>query len=153
MLQLSTPQPAYPTAYQTVDIAIMTRSLQHILLGKKEGNGLLQFIGGFSDPKSKSLEEDAIRETKEETGLIIKNPIYIGSHIIDDERYRNSVHKIKTALFLAKLDWSQFATANDDIEAVYWMPIKSSWKGILVKKHHVLMNMLLNALTNPDRLW
>lgn len=150
MLQLSTPR--WPISYQTVDIAIMSPCLRYVLLCKKRNNELWQFIGGFADPKTKSLEDDAIREAKEETCLDIGKPIYLGSTLIDDERYRDSQDKMKTAFFIASPTRPQYAKASDDIVEAAWFPIKSFDENILVKKHHCLMKMLLNALTKPPHL-
>lgn len=154
MLQLSTPvRHRYPIAYQTVDVAILSDDKKNILLCKKKGVRQWQFVGGFSDPKCKSLEKDAKREVKEETNLDVNNITYIGSSIIDDERYMIGPDKIKTAFFIAKAKKHQPASAMDDIELVSWFPIKNLWDGIFVKKHRVLFKMLKKRLDKIKKLW
>src|SRR5690606_25736909 len=74
----------YPTCYPTVDVAIIDASRGMLLLGKKDGEQSLRFIGGFADPKSSSYEVDARREVMEETGIEVNDTKYIGSTIIND---------------------------------------------------------------------
>jgi 8-oxo-dGTP pyrophosphatase MutT (NUDIX family) len=152
----------YPISWQTVDIAIINHDNlpfnvnYEILLGRKPNQTKFQFIGGFSDPTSPSLEVDAKREVAEETGLEVDDIFYIGSTLIDDERYRSSVDKIKTAFFVATKVFNK-AVAGDDIQEVRWFPIyndrefsKSLDKNLIVDKHHVLVDLLRNHLTFPE---
>ena len=90
----------YPTSYTTVDVAIMDDDRKSIWLGKKKGEKQYRFIGGFSDPRSESLEADAKRETLEETHIVLSEPEYLLSTLIDDWRYRNSRDKIKTTFWI-----------------------------------------------------
>lgn len=90
----------YPTSYTTVDIAIMDDDRKSIWMGRKKGEKLYRFIGGFSDPTSPSLEADAERETLEETHIVLSKPQYLLSTLIDDWRYRRSRDKIKTTFWL-----------------------------------------------------
>lgn len=89
-----------PRCDQAVDIAIFNSDGSQILLGRKKHQPHFRFIGGFSDVRSNSLEEDAIRETLEEACVVVKNPKYIGSRKVDDPRYANSIHAVKTCLFV-----------------------------------------------------
>lgn len=152
-------QARFPTAYTTVDIAIMNEATDQILLGRKAGEKLYRFIGGFSDPKSPSFERDAIRETVEETGLEVGDLKYIGSTLVDDWRYRNEPDGIKTMLFQAKYLHGR-PTPGDDIEEVKWFEMprggigsqttavnpdkKIDWHH-LNPAHRPLMVMLLNS--------
>jgi ADP-ribose pyrophosphatase YjhB (NUDIX family) len=138
----------YATAYQTVDAAIMFNGA--FLLGHREGNPLYRFIGGFSDPKSSSLEEDAVRETWEETHLTVANPTYISSIKVDDARYRNSGDCIKTALFTVEAN--EYGTATfeeplekngfDDMPYIRWFKPEDINESILTKEHIKLYNIL-----------
>ena len=154
----------YPTAFQCVDIAIINYDNLpadigcELLVGRKPNVEKFQFIGGFSDPTTISLEQDAKREAMEETGLEVDNIKYIGSTLIDDERYRDSVDKIKTALFVAKRIFGK-ASASDDIFEVCWIPIyahktlaESIDKNLIVAKHHVLVDMLIDYLSRHPLL-
>jgi bifunctional NMN adenylyltransferase/nudix hydrolase len=114
----------YPTCYPTVDVAILDKSKNMVLLGKKPGESYLRFIGGFANPISETYEADAKREVYEETGVEVEEPVYIGSLIIDDWRYRKSQDKIKTLMFIATYK-SGRPEANDDIEYVEWVPVNA----------------------------
>lgn len=133
----------YPTAYQTVDIAILNEDETELLLAKKPGEKQWRFVGGFSDPRSESLEEDARREVQEETGIEISDPKYIGSTKINDWRFRGEKDCIKTALFTAKYMFGKPEGA-DDVEAVKWFKIADLTVSDFVPEHHKLFDMFLN---------
>ena len=138
-------QSRYPTAFQTVDVAIFNEDNTKILLGKKPKEDKHRFIGGFSDPNSNSLEEDAKREVMEETGLNeLSDPVYIGSAKISDWRYSSGDDCIKTAFFSVNLLWGR-PQASDDISEVKWFDIKElleNYKNLIVPEHHVLFDIL-----------
>lgn len=115
----------YPVAYTTVDIAIVDYVIDHVLMARKPGFKKWRFPGGFSDIGSETFEEDAIRETQEETGLIISEVRYIGSTKIDDPRYRGLPDQcIKTLLFVGTY-MGGTPRAADDIDEVTWMDIRT----------------------------
>lgn len=92
----------FPTAYQAVDVAVFNEDFTKILLGRKPGQEKFQILGGFSDPElSETLEDDAEREAKEESGLEVTVVDYITSQRINDWRYRNEPDCVRTALFAA----------------------------------------------------
>lgn len=113
----------YPTSYTTVDVAILNKKHTKILLGRKAYDSKFRFIGGFSDPSSKSLEEDARREVLEETNIQIGKLSYICSKKIDDWRYKFEEDCIKTT-FWAGEHISGTPKAGDDIVEVRWFDIK-----------------------------
>lgn len=130
----------YPTAYQTVDVAVVNDK-REILLARKPDEKKWRFIGGFSDPRSDSLEVDAKREVSEEAGIEVDNINYIGSTLIDDWRYRGEQDKIKTALFVAKYVYGKPEGA-DDVAEVKWLPIGVGLsKDNIEPLHHVLVDM------------
>lgn len=130
----------YPIAYQTVDIAVVSEE-RKILLARKPDEKLFRFIGGFSDPRSNSLEIDARREVSEEASIEVDDIRYIGSTVIDDPRYRNEVDKIKTALFVAKYTFGKPEGA-DDVAEVGWFDISGGLdKNIIEPVHHVLVDI------------
>lgn len=132
----------YPMPFTAVDIAIVDDKWR-VLLAKKSNETQYRFIGGFADTNSNCFEDDAIRETQEETGLEVSHPVYIGSAKIQDWRYRNEVNKIKTLLFVVSHVFGS-PKANDDISEVKWFSIKDLRKEDLVKEHGVLLDMFLS---------
>lgn len=129
----------FPTAFQTVDIAVVNDKGE-LLLARKPEEKKWRFIGGFSDPASVSLEEDAKREVQEEAGVEVGNIIYLGSTLINDWRYRGEIDKIKTALFVAKYVFGKPEGA-DDVAEVKWVSINNLTKNDIVETHHVLIDM------------
>jgi bifunctional NMN adenylyltransferase/nudix hydrolase len=123
-------QNAFTRVNQTVDVAIVRSfdgfDMPEVLMARKaveERPIGWRFIGGFVDPSDLSLEMAAAREAKEETGLNLRRPQYIGSFRIDDWRYRNSPESIMTSFFLADCvpGESLLAKPADDIAAVAWI--------------------------------
>jgi len=129
----------FPTAFQTVDIAVVNDKGE-LLLARKPEEKKWRFIGGFSDPASVSLEEDAKREVQEEAGVEVGNITYLGSTLINDWRYRGEIDKIKTALFVAKYVFGKPEGA-DDVAEVKWVSINNLTKNDIVEPHHVLIDM------------
>lgn len=133
----------YPTCYTTVDVAVIDHDKGRILLGRKEGETNLRFIGGFASPQSPSYENDARREVMEETGISVDDITYVGSTIIDDWRYRNEVDVIKTMFFVATYQFGR-PEADDDIQYVEWVSLVDllDEKIKVVDEHVVLVDML-----------
>jgi bifunctional NMN adenylyltransferase/nudix hydrolase len=109
-------------------------------LARKPDEKKWRFIGGFSDPTSVSLEEDAKREVQEEAGVEVGNITYLGSTLINDWRYRGEIDKIKTALFVAKYVFGKPEGA-DDVAEVKWVSMNNLNKADIVEPHHVLIDM------------
>ena len=145
----------YPTCYPCVDIAILDRTKFQVLLGQKEGEERLRFVGGFASPDSPNYEADARREVMEETGVEIDGLKYIGSTIINDWRYRKDTDKIKTMFFVADYQFGR-PQADDDIAYVQWVPMADFMNGKveIMPEHEVLANMLVDYIskniTLPD---
>jgi bifunctional NMN adenylyltransferase/nudix hydrolase len=148
----------YPTAFCTVDVAIMDNKRSRILLGRKPNEDKYRFIGGFSDPNTLSLEDDCKREVMEETHIEISQPEYLMSTIIDDWRYKNSADKIKTTFWIADRIGGD-PQADDDIaelqmfdvsEFIYeegYSPYDTPYRlDKIIPEHRVLMTKLLNYL-------
>ena len=113
------------TAFSTVDIAIVDRHANKILLGRKGTRWCI--IGGFTDPTSMSDEEDACRELKEETGLVAQphELKYIGNFAIPDGRYVGTIHAIRTHFYLFDVNHKVVTPkGSDDIEEVCWFSLK-----------------------------
>lgn len=146
----------YPTSFQAVDIVIHNKRTNEILLGSKWQDKTRtapkkekRFVGGFVDPADPSLEYAAMREKSEEAGISLElsKPLYIGSFRVDDPRYRESIHKIMSAVFYCEYLFG-FAKAGDDIAAVEWVSLDNfrinySKPGYLAPEHLPLVEMLI----------
>ena len=97
----------YPIVYSTVDVIMerdpsyLGRSAPEYLVGKKGDKYC--FIGGFVDKEDCSLQNAAIREAREETGIDVTFIKYSGSLKIDDERYRGTKDSIMTHCFTVSI--------------------------------------------------
>lgn len=147
----------FPVSYQTVDICmwresgpknamwdfsgILPRKVE-ILLGKKPGESVWRFPGGFVDPSDESLEHAAAREMQEETGMTsfsgIKGFDYWGSYRIDDWRYRSEEDKLMTSLFGVKYS-SGAPTPGDDIEEAGWFDVEFITTHLIFPGHLCLL--------------
>jgi bifunctional NMN adenylyltransferase/nudix hydrolase len=114
------------------------------LLGRKPGEALWRFPGGFVDPQHDlSLEMAAKREAREECGDIELGPAkYLGSIRINDWRYRSSCDKITTALFELPYLWGG-PRAGDDLKDVAWFALNADLKQHVNPIHHPLLEMLI----------
>lgn len=130
----------FPTAYQTVDIAVFN-SKNQLLLAKKELEPKWRFIGGFSDPSSPTLEDDAKREVKEEADIEVDNIKYVCSSICDDWRYRKEKDKIKTVLFKADYIFGSIQP-NDDIHLLKWFDFDQIKEENIMPEHIILFKKL-----------
>jgi bifunctional NMN adenylyltransferase/nudix hydrolase len=136
----------YDTSYQATDSVIIRKATRELLLGRKKDATLFRFIGGFVDPKDDSLENASVREKNEEAGINLEcsEPAYLGSFRVDDPRYRNSRHKIMSAVFYSYVLWGM-AKAGDDIVEVKWMDIddfKKHYLMYIVPEHFPIVAML-----------
>jgi bifunctional NMN adenylyltransferase/nudix hydrolase len=113
-----------PRAFMAVDIAAVSENKKKVIMGKKPGETLWRFPGGFLDAKDKSLEEAAKRELFEETkfSISVEGPLtYISSRQIDDWRYRKS-DRIITAFYMGYVSWGA-PRAGDDLAEADWVPL------------------------------
>jgi bifunctional NMN adenylyltransferase/nudix hydrolase len=118
-------QNRYPTAYPTVDVAVLRRTEgvgYEVLIARKPNEEGWRFIGGFVDPSDSSLEAAARREVLEESGANVEGFRYIGSHKIDDWRYHGEVDGIMTT-FLAATFTFGIVEPKDDICELKWVPV------------------------------
>lgn len=144
-------QNKFPTAYPTVDVAILKPSQApeddiYLLLGKKPGVSTYCFIGGFVDPTDSCLEVAGGREVSEEVpGIDIHELSYVSSRLIDDWRYRRSNDRIMTTFFKTWI-LSGAPKKSEELEETKWFSIKHFDISILGKDHQILFNDLKRNL-------
>lgn len=134
----------YPVAYQTVDVAIINREKNELLLVRKPEEKLWRFVGGFSDVNSDSLEEDAKREVKEETGVEVGDIKYICSMKVNDWRYRGTESCIKTAFFISTYVFGR-PQGDDDVAEARWFSYSEVKPEIIIEEHRPLLEKLALA--------
>lgn len=139
----------WPSSLPTVDIAILDRDRQKVLLCRKPNQDKLRFVGGFANPNSECYEDDAKRETLEETHLEVSNITYIGSARIRDWRYEGERNKIKTCFFTADYTYGS-PMADDDIAEVQWVTYQALNEDMIVEEHKVLLRMLMEKVVAPE---
>lgn len=135
----------FPSAIPTVDIAIVDKQAEggyKVLLAKKPNEDKYRFIGGFANPEGNGFEEDAKRETFEETGLEVSNLQWVGSYPINDWRYRGEQNKIITTFFIGEYTHGK-AKANDDISEILWVPLRHLNEQLFVDEHVILFKEIL----------
>jgi len=111
----------WPHSFPTVDIAIVDKDKNRLLLARKDNEEQYRFVGGFAGSKE-SLEESARREVMEETHCEIGEMKYITSMPIDDWRYRGEEDGIVTTFFEAAYIYGP-PKADDDIVELRWFDI------------------------------
>lgn len=143
----------WPTAFSTVDIAVVDIHASKILLGRKKDRWCI--VGGFTDPGNASDEEDACRELKEETTLVAtpKDLKYIGNFNIPDPRYEGTPNGIRTHFFIFYANHKEVTPRGcDDLDEVCWFDLKDRFELIEVedrfinKSHNILIRALKTYL-------
>lgn len=135
----------YPMVIPTVDIAVFENdAYRNVYLVRKHGEDKLRFPGGFCEPGN-SYEIEAIREAREEIGdLEISHPEYMGNFPIDDWRFRNEPHQIRTTFFRAhKLFGPIGPKDKDEIADVELLDKHKIKEHFVVPEHHILLSVLL----------
>lgn len=142
-----------PMVFPTVDVGCFYNN--QLVLAYKKGDHGYRFPGGFVDPSDVSLQAAAQRELREETSLYAPELEYIGSTLIEDPRYRDTPHRIITALFTAAIDDPkryEVLTAGDDVDVLVLMDPSLLRLDDFVKEHRVLWGMFRNYFQSAGLL-
>ncbi len=144
-------QNQYDGCHPTVDIAIIDRQKNRMLLGRKPNQTKFRFVGGFVDPnmkgsKSAYVERNAKREVNEESHLETGKLEYIDSFQVDDWRYRGETNKIVTLLFKTEYVFGA-PQPDDDICELQWFDLTKEEKlfSKIVEEHVPLLNSFLKS--------
>lgn len=142
----------FPLIISTVD-AFIVDSLNYprqLLLGRKKKDLInrWRFIGGFADIDNFDDEQDVMREIKEETQINVNHVVYIGGCPIEDKRYKNTPHQVRTRIFAAEVDPLGEMKPCDDIDVLSWFPFNTSGRleNILIDEHKIVWNCIKRKL-------
>jgi bifunctional NMN adenylyltransferase/nudix hydrolase len=98
------------------------------------------------------MEQAVKREVHEEiSGIEIGEPKYIGTHKIDDWRYRGKSDGIMTTFFLVRYLWGS-PIAKDDLHECKSFELKSLRPEIMVVEHRPLLTLLFAYLERELKL-
>lgn len=142
----------YPPIFVTTDAVVVCSG--HVLMIKRRsepGRGLWALPGGFVNAETdKSVQDAAIRELREETGIKVPAPVLIGS--IQDNRVfdaigrstrgRTITHAFKIVLPDGDLPKVKGA---DDAEKARWIPIAELDSSVCYEDHYEIMQYFVGA--------
>lgn len=135
----------YEKVHPTVDVAILDTARVNVLLVRKHKEPQWRFPGGFVSPSDPSFEAAARREVHEElSGLEITDLQYLGSHRVDDWRYRREDDKITTVLFATTVMYGA-AKPSDDVAYAKWCPLTTELTKEMVPEHRPLLALVLQT--------
>lgn len=142
----------YPPIFSTADAVVMQSG--HVLMIKRRsepGKGLWALPGGFVNANTdKSVEDAAIRELREETGIKVPAPVLRGSIVrskvfdaIDrSARGRTITHAFHIVLADGELPKVKGA---DDAEKARWVPIADIRSDECFEDHYEIIQHFLGA--------
>jgi len=142
----------YPPIFVTVDMVIVhSGRVLLIQRGGQPGRGLWALPGGFVDA-DETLEEAALRELREETGLDLgwsdERVKLKASHVFDDPQ-RSARGRTITHAYHVELaaDETPMVTASDDAAAAHWLAIEdlSSLRNQFFEDHGHILNFFLET--------
>ncbi|MDO4895760.1 MAG: bifunctional nicotinamide-nucleotide adenylyltransferase/Nudix hydroxylase [Moraxella sp.] len=134
----------YPPVFVTADALVVQAG--HVLLverGGEYGCGLYALAGGFLD-KDESLLECALRELKEETGLVIGSDALKSSHVFDVPD-RSARGRTVTHVFYFELTGNTLPAVqgNDDANRAFWLPLGKLDGKKMFEDHHAIITKVL----------
>ena len=142
----------YPPIFVTTDAVVICSG--HVLMIKRRsepGRGLWALPGGFVNAETdKSVQDAAIRELREETGIKVPAPVLIGS--IQDNRVfdaigRSTRGRTITHCFLIVLPDGDLPKVKgaDDAEKARWIPIAELDSSVCYEDHYEIMQYFVGA--------
>ena len=131
--------------YPTVDIALIEG--ESVWMGRKaeDPHNLWRFPGGFVEP-GMSLEATVRKEAWEELGVSnLTDPVYLGSTMIDDYRYKDSPESILTSIFACSQMSGPRPKAGDDLDEALAIPLENIFadpKRFVISNHIPLVHII-----------
>ena len=142
----------YPIIFVTADAVVMQAG--HVLMVKRgadPGNGLWALPGGFVDAaKDRTMEDAALRELREETGIKVPEKVLrgsiVGSRVFDaidrSQRGRTITHAFHIGLIDGEWNLPKVKGA-DDAEQAQWIPISRLNSEEIFEDHYdIIMHFL-----------
>lgn len=139
----------YVNPFMCVDILITDG--ERLLLARKPTDppNRWRMVGGFVDPMER-LESAAMREVKEETGILLQQVTYSNSGVVADWRYAGGPENILSACFIGICRKDEQPVPKDDIAELKWFSLK---EGIALDRiHSNHQDMIRRALDDFNRL-
>ena len=118
----------YTPTFNTVDTVLIQSG--HVLVVKRKfnpGKGLIALPGGFLK-ETETLEQSAVRELKEETGIKV-DKIVLKNHVVDSKTFDHPGRSLRgrtiTHAFCIRLPDGELpdVKGSDDAAKAYWMPL------------------------------
>jgi bifunctional NMN adenylyltransferase/nudix hydrolase len=142
----------YPPIFSTADAVVMQSG--HVLMIKRRaepGKGLWALPGGYVNANTdKSVEDAAIRELREETGIKVPAPVLRGSietTKVFDAIDRSARGRIITHAFKIVLPDGELpkVKGQDDAEKARWVPIAEVRSEECFEDHYEIIQHFLGA--------
>ena len=140
----------YPPIFSTADCCVVQSG--HILMIQRRaepGRGLWALPGGYVNANTdKSVEDAAIRELREETGIKVPGPVLRGSIKINkvfDAIDRSPRGRIITHAFLIQLPDGELpkVKGGDDAARAKWIPIDEIKSDVCFEDHWEIISTLV----------
>jgi len=141
----------YKQCLPTVDACIWKKdgNVIKVLLGKRSSEPLYRFPGGFVSA-GETYEDTVVREVQEETNLIVENPKYLKSFVIDDWRYRGEMDKITSSLFMVEYK-EGIPEPGDDMDGeLRWFILDDNIMDNIIYEHKPLMKDIVKYFCDGE---
>ncbi len=128
----------YPHPSVSATIAIYSRTRSAFLLTVRDNDpfaGALAFPGGFLEVGIENIEETAVREIKEETGIEL-SPENLKLVDVRSQPDRDPRDHVVDVGFLAEIDDAE-ATARDEVREIRWATEVEIERSPLAFDHHL----------------
>jgi bifunctional NMN adenylyltransferase/nudix hydrolase len=142
----------YPIIFVTADAVVIQSG--HVLMVKRgadPGNGLWALPGGFVDAVGdRTMEDAALRELREETGIKVPEKVLrgsiVGNRVFDSpdrsQRGRTITHAFHISLQEGEWNLPKVKGA-DDAERAQWIPISQLKSEVIFEDHYdIIMHFL-----------